>query len=360
MNSFKQIEFYLFLLELFFCFKLGGLIIAAFIDKYLNNDKKLKLFYILILGAGFSPFLIGTLLYYLLWLLPYKSDYFYLLVIATTYLSIFISAYKSFFSIVFQLKNIVFEFFKSQKILSIITIGAALFFFVGWSYYIRTKLLTEHDTLEYAVQGKTFYEDKLIEYEKFRFDEKNGFFYVGLHGFSFPLLATFERMTNHLFGYEKDYFFRSLNSIFGMLMLFALFIYSLEKKNLLFALFVCLALALTYGFFETIMKYHIDNFRIFYLLCSTFLMFQLFEKFSTKTLILFSVFLGAQANAHSLGFMLSIIQLATVFLFLDGNIANRFKNTFSIFILMLLFGGSHYLIDIFAGTGWIFQGVKFY
>jgi hypothetical protein len=360
MNSFKQIEFYFFLLELVLCFKIGGFIMAGFIDKHLNSNKKLSIFSLLILGAGISPFIIGTLLYYLFWLLPLQSDNFYLLAVAIFYFIILISSYQSFLNLIIQFKNFVITFFKSQKLLTTLLFAIAIFLFVGWSYYIRTKLLTEHDTLEYAVQGKTFYEDKFIEYEKFRFDEKNGFFYVGLHGFSFPLLATFERMTNQFFGYEKDYFFRSLNSIFGILILMSVLIYSSEKKNLLFGIFICVALMGTYGFFETIMKYHIDHYRIFYLMCSAFLMNRLFENFNTKNLILFSIFLGAQANAHSLGFMLAIIQLTTVFLFLEGSFVHRFKNTFYIFALMIVFGASHYLVDIFAGTGWIFQGVKFY
>lgn len=360
MNTLFDIALHQSLFLLFLTFVVGGIIISACFIQFTKKSAILSFPQILLLGVGISPYFTAILLYYLFLLLPNRSDGFYLIFIYSTY---FILALVSFSSIKHLLKEIssrIKNIFIRNRLIFISGIIFFAFVFAGWSYYIKSKSLTEHDTLEYAVQGKIFYEDKTISYETHRYDEDNGFYYVGLHGLSFPLLATFERMNNSFLGSEKDYFFRSLNSIFGLFILLGIFLYSLHAKNIFFAIIMCIGLFFTYGFFETIMKYHIDNYRVFYLLCSIILMQKYIENNSFSTLFIFALFLSAQANAHSLGFMLAIIQIGILFLFIEGNIITKLKKTSQITSFMLIFGGIHYLIDIFSGTGWIFQDIKFY
>lgn len=360
MNTLFDISLHQSLFLIFLTFLVGGIISSACFVQFTKKSAIFSLPQILLLGVGISPYFITTLLYYLFILLPNRSDGFYLTFIYSIY---FILSLVSLSSIKYLLNGVsssIKNIFIENRLIFIVGILFFTFVFAGWSYYIKSKSLTEHDTLEYAVQGKIFYVDKAIHYESHRYDEDSGFYYVGLHGLSFPLLATFERMNNSFLGSEKDYFFRSLNSIFGLFILLGIFLHSLRAKNIFFAIIICIGLFFTYGFFETIMKYHIDNYRIFYLLCSIILMQKYIENNSFSTLFIFALFLGAQANAHSLGFMLAIMQIGILFLFTDGNILTKLKKTSQITFFMLIFGGIHYLIDIFSGTGWIFQDIKFY
>ncbi|MBK8949151.1 MAG: hypothetical protein IPM68_09940 [Flavobacteriales bacterium] len=58
----------------------------------------------------------------------------------------------------------------------------------------------DHDVLEYGVQGRWFLDTLEATYQRLRFDAVSGFYYVGLHGFSFPLLFTWEGLWERLTG----------------------------------------------------------------------------------------------------------------------------------------------------------------
>jgi lysylphosphatidylglycerol synthetase-like protein (DUF2156 family) len=78
------------------------------------------------------------------------------------------------------------------------------------------------------------------------------------------------------------------------------------------------------------------------------------------TLILFGIILGLQVNSHSLGALLSIIEIAVLFLFAQGNFFQKVKFAVIAVLIVILAGGVHYLLDVATGTGWIFQDLKFY
>lgn len=249
----------------------------------------------------------------------------------------------------------VFKYVHKRSNLIVRSIIIILFtiFLLSWLYYTSTKIWYEHDKFEYAVQGKIFYEQKIIHYDLHRYDKNSGFYYVGLHGFSYLLLSTLERMTNSILD-SGDYFFRSIDYIYGILVLLIFFIYSYEKTNLAYAFIITLSLLYTIGFFEILTRYYIDDFKIFFIISTIYLLVYCFTYLKDKNCLnIFALFLGAQSNAHSIGFILAGILLFSLFLFLPFTFKERIKIVFYLFILMIFYGGLHYLLDIIWGTRWV-------
>jgi hypothetical protein len=352
-------NYYFFLLKIFISFLLGGIVIAACIQKVLSKNERLgkNPMISLVIGIGLSPYTIALLLNYLLWLIGGKSDLFYFLSIITVFVLLALWAKDALAGLLLELKSRVASI--NKFFLLVGGIGIALFL-VGWSFYINIKELTEHDTLEYAVQGKIFYETKSLAYNAHNYDQASGFYYVGLHGYTFPLLASWERILNSIFGIQSDLFFRSINSLYGILILLSGFLLALRISSSRLAWIFIIALTFTYGFYETIFKYHIDLYRIFFLNWSLLGLILLIRKPTFQMVLILGLLMGAQANAHSLGALLYILQMGVVFLFLPLNIPLRLKYTASLLLVSLLFGSLHYILDVIWGTGWIFQEIKFY
>jgi hypothetical protein len=357
---FTNPEYYFFLFKLLLVFFAGGLVVAGAIQKFFNKADYVDKSLVILLGIGFSPFLIALLVYYCLLIIPNQADALYLAITYGCFVAIGLITRKEIAGLLIGVKSTLAFFFKTKKILFLGAILMSMCFIFGWSFYLSSKHLTEHDVLEYAVQGKVFYESKLIGYSAHRYDPISGFYYVGLHGFSFPLQATNERMLNAIFGFQGDLLFKSFNSLYGILILAGLFIYSLKRNGFIFAASLGLSLTLSYGFFETIMKYHIDNFRIFYFMASIFLITVYLKKTDLRILVLTSIFLAAQANSHSLGCMLAILELLILFLLVNKSLLIKVKEFGIAAIVFLIFGALHYVLDVLIGTGWIFQEVKFY
>lgn len=356
----KDPEFYLFIIKLSLVFFVSGLVIGGIIQKLFNKTESISKALILTLGIGFAPFWIATMLYYLFLLVPGNADIIYLILVYGSLIGMAIYAKSGIADLLFYIKFKLKFWFKTYLWLTLASIVMLMMFCVGWSYYITSKLLTEHDALEYAVQGKVFYSTKLIAYSAHRVDALSGFYYVGLHGFSFPLQATNERLLNGLLNANNDFLFRSFNSIYGILILVGMAIFGFKRNGLWFSLLFVFGLLISYGFFETIMKYHIDNFRIFFFLASIFLALNYLKKGEFHLLILATIFIAAQANAHSLGCLLAIVFLGILFIFAKTPLLLRIKQFGIVAGVFLVFGGLHYLLDVMIGTGWIFQEVKFY
>ena len=359
MSFITEFEFYLFLLKLIFSFLLGGLIIASGLQFILKKDRQLVQDPILLLiaGIGLSPYLIGILLNYLLWIVPERTDSFYFISILLCFLVLFLLFRKEISPLISGVLEIISKI--NRRLILLASLGLVVVG-LGWSFYITKKAITEHDTLEYAVQGKIFYETKTVTYDDHNFDEGSGFYYVGLHGYSFPLIASWERIGNSILKSDSDYLFRSINSLYGILILLSIVFFAYRKSGIEVAIALLIALPFAYGFFETIFKYHIDFYRIFFLNYSILGMILLIKRPSTPLLIALGIFLGAQANAHSLGALLYLIQLFVIFLFLPLNLFSRLKYSIGLLSISLFFGSLHYLLDVVWGTGWIFQEIKFY
>lgn len=343
-------------LKLFLIYFLNGTTLSILFYRYLK--KSLSFWIVYISSVGLSMYIITIILNYLLMVFHSFSDIFYLGIILLYFILLLLFAIRYYT----DFKQKLFSYFENKKIKIHYLLPVVLMFIlfsIGWNYYISLKKITEHDTLEYATQGKVFYKDKYIKYSKHRYDDESGFYYVGLHGFSFPLILTIEKMTNNFLNSE-DLLFRSVNSFYGILILCLTLIIISEYASWKYAIIVLIAVLLNYGFFETIMKYHIDNYRVFFVILSFYLLLKLQNDNTYFLWLFYSLILGAMANIHSLGFMISIIELSSLLIFLQEKWIDKIKKALFGFTLMMIFGGVHYLIDVFWGTGWIFKDIKFY
>lgn len=347
-------EFISFIFKFLLVYGFAGLVMASIVHSLVRD--RFSVYIQLLIGIGLAPFVISLLLYYELLFFWYASPLTYVLFIAFLLILLFLLFRKKlrallqfiFFNPFFQSKTCIFAL--------LIVFGAGMLLI---SYYIQNKPFIEHDMLEYAVQGKIFAEQKSILYQKHHYHENSGFYFVSLHGFSVPLLRTFEEFTNYIFNSE-DLFFRSLNVIFGLLLLMLFFKIIASFTSVHYALVATAALFLNYGFIVIFKSFHIDTYRLFFFIASLYLMYHFLKEPSTSLGLLWGIILGAQSNIHSLGFILALMQIAVTFFFLKGRFRLRFTYSTFLFFALLTFGAAHYVFDILVGTGWLFNDIKFY
>lgn len=357
-------EYWFFIGKFIFANLFLPMLLFMFMSKILHNKTGLSHKVLLILALGITPGLVSLILYYLLFLFPGISPGAVFTIVTFVFVALGVYGFnesKTFFRTIGESFASLWRLFKGVKG-KIVLWGAILFLaltFIYLNYYLMSKKLTEHDTLEYTIQGDIFYRDMKIGYEAHRYDEASGFYYVGLHGFTFPLIKTWENTMNQVMGFSGDHYFKVTNMFYGTLLLFLIFIY-LYRYNAFLALIGFVATFLTYGFFETYMKYHIDNMRVFYLVCAFILLYECVRQPSMPHILLFAILMGLQANSHSLGALISVLELGTFFFFIPVNWGKKFMYSALTVFLLLVFGGIHYVLDVAIGTGWIFQDIKFY
>jgi hypothetical protein len=220
--------------------------------------------------------------------------------------------------------------------------------------------VTDHDALIYASQGKIFYQDMSIGYGPIRFDEASAYQYIGMHGFSFPLQLTWERIWQGSIGGTGDLFFRSLNYYY-LLLLLLLPYYWLRKMDVRYGLLAILVLFLTQVFMDKLIHYSLDTYRLFFFVVMTIFMLKTVKSGSRLALIGFGIFAGLAGNAHSFGMILFPMALGAAFLFMQGHIVKeRIPKLALVGAICLLCGGLHYVIDILWGTGWVFQEMRYF
>lgn len=346
-------EFLFFLLKLFLIYCIGGLTLFFVIQQITKNQLPLSIQ--LLAGIGLSPYIVSLILYYLLIFFCQKSELFYLAVLF---------CFFSFLVVVFNrkilnfFKNLFIHQYKSKFFILLFS----FIFIIGTiiiGNYIQKKPFIDHDMLEYAVQGKIFSEQKCIKYQKHNYHTPSGFYFVSLHGYSAPLLKTFEIFSNKILP-SKDLLFRSLNIIFGFLFLILFFTIISHFTSSTFALIASVALFLNYGFIVILSQFHIDTYRLFFFSLSLYLMYNFLINSTSNISFLWGSILGAQSNIHSIGFILALMQIVITFFFLKKPIKQRILLTSSTSLFTFLFGAIHYVLDILLGTGWIFNFIKFF
>jgi hypothetical protein len=198
-----------------------------------------------------------------------------------------------------------------------------------------------------------------IDYPEHRFDKATGFYYVGLHGFLFPLVLTWEKLVGSLVNYQSDYFFKAISGVYSFLVISLFYLFNRKFFPTSRAVIHTLLLLFTYGFFIVSLRFHIDTARLFFFIVSTLFFMACIRTDKASVWILAGACFGIQAYGHSLGVFLSIIALATLTIFSKVDLV-RFKLLSIAGTCMIAFGGIHYIIDIFWGTGWILKDIKFY
>jgi hypothetical protein len=330
-----------------------------------------------ILGYALAPFLTTLILYYLFLLLPHHSDAFYVSSIVFFFLSIFFlhlpytksitgrwlqaisihkpnpSQTKDLLSVSYAGRNLNLSISKSLLIASVVQIVLS-------SLYIAQSPLTGHDTLEYAILGKSMGVEKAIYYQQHPYNPSTGFYYVGLHGHSYNLIRTWEFLWGNLFGKpDSDRYFRLLSAYYYLLM-FLLGWKLLYQKGIR-SLFIWFLLTyLPVGFFAFITNPHVDAYRVCLISISLLLLYHAIDTSNKFIFFLFCIYCGSQAFIHSLGVFIASICFLAFLIFQRESIFMKIKSTLVFVLLFLLMGNIHYLMDVFWGTGWIFKEIKFY
>jgi len=361
--------FLLVICKMLFFIGISGLASFVTINRSLERDQNKTKFFLYSFGIG--PALSTLILYYLLLLLPGFSSTFYLGIIMLTYV-IMIGLNSKFITDFFDigkaiLKSIlqIFHFKRGLKHYffntNIIFLGTIL---IVSAFGIKNILLTQlpgHDVFEYMIQGKYLFDDKAIEYVNHRYYLDSGFYYVGLHGWSFPLQVTLEKMVDDVTSYFGfDLYFKSLTLFYGILLLTTIYYWVKSKMEVLFAASIVLILCMAKAYLTSISYFHIDSYRMFFFSLAFLFTLEQVHKPNLKLLPLFAFVTGISAFTHSLGVIISVILGACLLFFLQKEWLYKIKFLGGFVALVMVFGGIHYILDIVFGTGWIFNEIDFY
>ncbi|MFN5209722.1 MAG: hypothetical protein ACK5CV_09055 [Bacteroidota bacterium] len=330
-----------------------------------------------ILGYVLAPFLTTLILYYLFLLFPHHSDAFYVSSIVFFFLGIFL-LHLTYAKSIMGRWLLVFSIHKpnpseANDTLSITYAGrnvsvsisksllfVALLLIVFSSMYVAKSPLTGHDTLEYAILGKSMGVDKVIHYQQHPYNPSTGFYYVGLHGHSYNLMRTWEFLWGNLFGKpDSDRYFRLLSAYYYLLM-FLLGWKLLSQKGIRSLIIWFLLTYLPVGFFAFITNPHVDAYRVCLISISLLLLYHAIDTSNKFIFFLFCIYSGSQAFIHSLGVFIASICFLAFLIFHRESLLMKIKSTLIFVLLFLLMGNIHYLMDVFWGTGWIFKEIKFY
>ncbi len=318
---------------------------------------------LLLYSLGMGPVFTSLLLYYLLLFLPHLSNLFYLLAILITYFILLFLGRKSFYilwtDIIARIKNTRKKFNNlntSHRLETVIFTGILILFLISFLFlYLTNTLQTpldETDSLRYGTLGKILFTEKSLEYRWVRIYPQTGSYSKINHAPSFSLLLTWEKIMNSFFNSEKDLYYKSTSVYYGILIL-SLMIFWLSKKSKYLALLSIFALLSGFIFYRTLIKVHLDSYRIFFLIISWIFLAYAIEKKDSLSYLLFGVSSGFAAFSHTIGAVLILFNYLALFIFMKGNLKIRLSRTCLVTILVIIFGWFHYILDIIWGFGWI-------
>lgn len=330
--------FLTYLLKVFLFFILPAVPGYIFFARYFNHEENNSL-KPLIYALGISPVFSLLVLYYALFIFKGLSPLVYVLLFSLSPFLLLIFEFDS--------KRLLFPDWKY--------VAGVIMFLVLVFFYASRKELTEHDTLEYALQGRHFFHHLSVYYTSIPFHSENGFYYVGLHGFAFPLIYTWELMVNQLFRSESILLFKAVNSIYALLLVVLAFA-ELRKLGLKYAIAATIILALTSGFIFNSLQFHLEMMRQFLFLAFVMFFINALTQHSFSALLVFSAIAGLQSTIHSIGAIAAAIALAIVILKLFITHSDKkLYQSFLALVFLIAFGWIHYILDVIIGTGWILK-----
>jgi len=344
--------------------------------KALAGDKPMPNGERALLAIGLAPALISLVLYYLLMVLPHQAHAFYFWLILGVFLLFA-------FSKGIKLQNIAAPFhwvkcgvdleiqlWKSFKFnraglatlanSKLLVMVLLCIFCMKWWLGASTRSILEHDTLEYGTLARWFYDAKEITYQTHRYNAETGFYYVGLHGFGFQLLGTWEQLVNAATGLKGDTLFKFFTSYYGSLTFVSLWYY-IRRAGQSLGILALIFLGGTTGITILLRNFHLDTFRIWLVSMMFVMVARSIHSGERKWVYLAGVLAGLSAFAHSIGAIIAAIAGFVLILFLPGHLIKKRLPAVLIFTaLVMLSGGVHYVLDVAFGTGWIFKGVNFF
>lgn len=334
---------------------LFGAISAAFLLR-LNQRWAYPPWPLALIGLGLGPYLMSVMLYYpmALW-----EDLPVPVLIAFPVLFFAALAWQAGkgWSILVDLLGTI-QRLLADRSMWFFLLGSAMIMFIT-IIFLANKPLVDHDVLEYAIQGRIFLRDGHIPYDQFRFDASSGFHYVGLHGFSFPLLFTWEGLLGNVFGVSSDLWARSMTMWYGWLLV--AFVWAILRgidRWVAVAGGIALTSSLAFLFMFTV--YHLDSYRIFFFTVSVAAFIALFRAPSLERALFLALLCGAVSFIHSIGAILTGVLWFVVAVMLPVPLLQRSKWIAYCIGVMLAAGAVHYVVDVLFGTGWIFQDIIWY
>ncbi len=352
----------LFSLQFFLTNIIFSVIICSVLIRF-NNEKNHSNLELLLYSLGLGPIFTSLILYYLLLFSPHHSNFFYFSTVIVIYMILSLLGRKCFSvlwtDIIKKTKNTkktfknLSAYYRTEFIVFSLVIILLLVSFL-FLYAINTLQtpLDGTDALKYGTLGKILFKEKSLEYRWIRSNPKTGFYSTINQAPSFSLLLTWEKIMDSFFKVNKDLYYKSLSAYYALLIL-SVFVFWLSKKSKYLALLGVLALLSGFSFFRTLITQHLDSYRIFLLIISWIFLAYAIEKKDFLSYFLFGIFSGFAAFAHTIGAIFVIFNCLTLFIFMKGNLKNKFSRTGLITILVIIFGWFHYILDTFWGFGWV-------
>jgi 4-amino-4-deoxy-L-arabinose transferase-like glycosyltransferase len=156
-------------------------------------------------------------------------------------------------------------------------------------------------------------------------------------------------MNHSLRHQQDDLYFRSVSAYYAFLILCIAF-YWTARKNRWLAILSVITLLSSLRFFLTIVTYHLDSYRIFFLLLSWIFLAYSIKRKDRLSLFLLGIFSGFAAFTHLIGVVTAVVNILTLFLFDQNNLKQKLIRTLTVGLLLLLFGGIHYLLEALYGA----------
>jgi hypothetical protein len=144
-------------------------------------------------------------------------------------------------------------------------------------------------------------------------------------------------------------YFRSTSAYYGLLIIAIQFLW-LYRKNRYLALLGLLILLSGLRFVSMLVNYHLDSFRIFFLLVSWIFLAYTLKKKDRFSLFLLGVFSGFAAFTHLIGLAAALLNCLAVLIFDESGIKTRLLKSAALGVLILAFGNIHYLMEAFYGS----------
>ena len=346
-----------FYLKFFLTNILFSLIIGAVLVR-LNRNNTHNNFELRLYSLGLGPVFTVLLLYYLFILIPRQGQFFYLAVIFLVYLVFFISALEELRQIPRRIKDCIKTTFATWK--TALYWGILLAILAGvlvlYPMEILQHPIESHDALIYGNFGKIYHQEKQVAYEKVMKPRGNGFYFMGSTRPSFSLLLTWEMLLNTAVineSQEFDLYFRSISGYYGLLITAVVFFW-LYRKNKYLALLGILVLLSGIRFFLILVEYHLDSYRIFFLMLSWIWLAYTIKKKDLFSLFLLGFFSGLMAFSHLIGLIVVLVNGTALLLFYEGNFKTRIFNTIGFAVGVAVFGGIHYVLEVLYGSPWGF------
>jgi hypothetical protein len=341
---------------------LFSLVIGALLVRF-DKNRGYSSLELVLYSLGLGPAITVLILYYLMLLVPGKPHFFYLAAVFLIFGVMFIFALKGFAALGRRLyhwaKSCIAAwkgFDTRQKIKITAYWGVLSILLAGFLVIYPTRTLQtpmeHHDALVYGNLAKLHYQKREVTYSPVMLPAENGFVFQGTQKPSFSLLLTWEMMLNPKTANQQrdfDMFFKSTSGYYGLLIAAVFFLW-LYRKNKYLALLGLLALLSGLRFFFMLLNYHLDAYRIFFLLVSWVWLAYAVKKKDRFSMVLLGVFSGLAAFSHLIGFVAAALSGMALLLFDDCRFKSRLAKVAALALFVIACGGVHYLLEAIMGA----------